>query len=294
MCAAASQAASGNTRLELRVPRSQLLPKRRRSASRWPARPMARRRSRCRLLELAGAITYQNLRPSDDLRLDGDGYWMGTVVLQASQAAAGNYTAGTQTRASLSRPKRRRSRYGAEPDLRCCAVHGDASSTHRARSPIQSFPDRNHLRPTVTITGVGTVVLQASQAASGNYTAGTQNATFTVASEAQTSPSRPRVTVTYGVSRSTLSATASSGLTVTFNVVSVQRPLGQHADDHRTRHRGGSGEPTRNDEYGAAPQVTQSIVSTRPVHHRSSVHRTLNAGKPAIHRHCEQREQQPS
>ena len=33
---------------------------------------------------------------------------------------------------------------------------------------------------TVTITGVGTVVLQASQAASGNYTAGTQNASFTV------------------------------------------------------------------------------------------------------------------
>jgi RHS repeat-associated protein len=33
---------------------------------------------------------------------------------------------------------------------------------------------------TVTITGVGTVVLQASQAASGNYTTGTQNASFTV------------------------------------------------------------------------------------------------------------------
>jgi hypothetical protein len=33
---------------------------------------------------------------------------------------------------------------------------------------------------TVTITGVGTGVLQASQAANGNYTAGTQNASFTV------------------------------------------------------------------------------------------------------------------
>jgi hypothetical protein len=39
---------------------------------------------------------------------------------------------------------------------------------------------------TVTVTGVGTVVLQASQAASGNYTAGTQNATFTVSAEAPT------------------------------------------------------------------------------------------------------------
>jgi ABC-type anion transport system duplicated permease subunit len=39
---------------------------------------------------------------------------------------------------------------------------------------------------TVTITGVGTVVLLASQTASGNYAIGTQNASFTVSAEAPT------------------------------------------------------------------------------------------------------------
>jgi hypothetical protein len=37
----------------------------------------------------------------------------------------------------------------------------------------------------LTITGTGTVVLQASQAASGNYAAATQNVSFTVSAGAQ-------------------------------------------------------------------------------------------------------------
>jgi trimeric autotransporter adhesin len=56
---------------------------------------------------------------------------------------------------------------------------------------------------TVTITGVGTVVLQASQAANGNYTPGTQNATFTVSAEPLTiTASSP--TVSYGASAPTI------------------------------------------------------------------------------------------
>ena len=39
---------------------------------------------------------------------------------------------------------------------------------------------------TVTLTGAGTVVLQASEAADSNYTAGTKNATFTVGQAAPT------------------------------------------------------------------------------------------------------------
>ena len=39
---------------------------------------------------------------------------------------------------------------------------------------------------TATLTGAGTVTLQASEAAAGNYTAGTQTATFMVLQAAQT------------------------------------------------------------------------------------------------------------
>jgi hypothetical protein len=74
---------------------------------------------------------------------------------------------------------------------------------------------------TVTITGGGLVVLQASQAASGLYPAGIQNAIFLIAPEAQTitfpAPSSPVIPSSPPVA---LSATASSGLPVTFSVVS--------------------------------------------------------------------------
>jgi RHS repeat-associated protein len=73
----------------------------------------------------------------------------------------------------------------------------------------------------VTLTGAGTVALQASQAAAGNYTAGTQNATFTVASESQSITfAGPASPVNYGVAPITLSASSTSGLAVTFSVLS--------------------------------------------------------------------------
>jgi hypothetical protein len=61
---------------------------------------------------------------------------------------------------------------------------------------------------TVTITGVGTVVLQASQAANGNYTAGTQNASFTVS----------KATPTVGLSSSSNPSTYSGSVTFTATV----------------------------------------------------------------------------
>jgi len=67
---------------------------------------------------------------------------------------------------------------------------------------------------------VGTVVLQASQAANGNYTAGTQNASFTVSVAAQTISFPNPGTQTYGVAPITLTANATSGLTVTYSVTS--------------------------------------------------------------------------
>jgi len=74
---------------------------------------------------------------------------------------------------------------------------------------------------TVTLTGAGTVVLQASVAANGNFATGTQNATFTVAKEAQaiTFPA-PGSPVSVGAGPIPLSATATSGLPITYSILS--------------------------------------------------------------------------
>ncbi len=74
---------------------------------------------------------------------------------------------------------------------------------------------------TVTLTGAGTVVLQASEVAAGAYNAGTQQATFTVGPAAQTITFPALATpLTYGVAPVPLAATASSGLGVSFSVLS--------------------------------------------------------------------------
>ena len=74
---------------------------------------------------------------------------------------------------------------------------------------------------TVTLTGVGTAMLQASQAASGNYAAATQNATFTIAAGSQTIAfTAPASPINFGAAPVSLSASASSGLGVTFSVLS--------------------------------------------------------------------------
>jgi hypothetical protein len=115
---------------------------------------------------------------------------------------------------------------------------------------------------TVTLTGAGTVVLQASQAASGNYTLGTQTVTFTVATESQTITfSAPASPVNYGVSPITLSASASSGLAITFSVLS-----GPATVSGSTLTITGAGtvvvaaNQAGNTNYAAAAQVSQSIV----------------------------------
>jgi uncharacterized repeat protein (TIGR01451 family) len=106
----------------------------------------------------------------------------GTVVLQASQAAAGNYAAGSQN-ASFT--------VAAEVPTIGFAVpnhtYGDAPFTVAATSnstgaftySVVSGP-ATISGSMVTLTGAGTVVLQASQVAAGNYAAGSQNGPFAV------------------------------------------------------------------------------------------------------------------
>ena len=74
---------------------------------------------------------------------------------------------------------------------------------------------------TVTLTGAGTVTLQAAQAASGIYTAGSANATFQVAKLSQTITfAQPATPIAFTAAPLTLNATASSGLPVVFSILS--------------------------------------------------------------------------
>lgn len=108
---------------------------------------------------------------------------LGSVTLQASQAAAGNYTAGTQTATftisagaptiTFTVPNQT---YGAAP----FSVSATSNSTGAFTYSVVSGP-ATVSGSTVTLTGVGSVTLQASQAAAGNFAAATQTATFTVA-----------------------------------------------------------------------------------------------------------------
>jgi len=188
----------------------------------------------------------------------------GTVVLQASQAAAGNYTSGTQTATftvagnaptiSFTVPNHT---YGDAPFTVAATSNSSGAITYSVVSGPSTISGS-----TVTLTGAGSVVLQASQVAAGNYTAGTQTATVTVAKESQTITfSAPASPVNYGVAPISLSVSASSGLAVAFNVVS-----GPGTISGSTLTITGAGtvvvaaNQAGNTNYAAATQVTQSLV----------------------------------
>src|SRR6202022_3231696 len=111
-----------------------------------------------------------------------------TVVLQASQAADTNYLAATQNATftvaagtptiSFAVPGHT---YGDAP----VTVSATSNSTGAFTYTVVSGP-ATIAGSTVTLTGAGTVVLQASDAASGNYGATTKNTTFTVAAATPT------------------------------------------------------------------------------------------------------------
>jgi hypothetical protein len=112
---------------------------------------------------------------------------VGTVTLSASQAASGNYTTATATTSftvtaappvlpTLSFASIASQIYGTEP----FQVNATSASSGAVTYAVVSGP-ATISGSTVTLTGVGTVVLSASQAASGNYAAATATTSFTVA-----------------------------------------------------------------------------------------------------------------
>ena len=119
----------------------------------------------------------------------------------------------------------------------------------------------------LTVTGVGTIQIAANQSGNGNYTAATQVMQSIVVNQASQTISftPPTTPVIYGVSPITLSATATSGLGVTFSVVS-----GPGTISGSTLTVTGAGtiviaaNQAGNTNYTAAPQVTQSVVVNPP------------------------------
>ena len=145
----------------------------------------------------------------------------GTVVLQALQAADSNYLAAAQTvtftvtsinpTISFMVPNHN---YGDVP----FTVAATSNSTGAFTYTVVSGP-ATIAGSTVTLTGTGTVVLQASQAADSNYAGATKNATFTVAAIA------PAITFTipnhtFGDAPFTVSASSNSVGALAYAVVS--------------------------------------------------------------------------
>ena len=146
---------------------------------------------------------------------------LGTVTLKATQAATANYTTNYKTTSftvsqgtaaiTFSVPNH----VVGDPDFTVAAT---SASTGAFTYTVVSGP------ATVTgnkvhLTGAGTVVLKAAQAATTNYTANSTTATFTV-----TNPSAPITfavpTHTYGDADFTVSASSASAGAYTYTLVS--------------------------------------------------------------------------
>lgn len=111
---------------------------------------------------------------------------IGTVVLNAAQAASGNYSAASATTSFIVNPGDPALAFVPIPSQTSTAPPFTVSTTTKSSGSIAysvvSGP-ATIAGNTVTLTGaVGTVNLQASQAASGNYTAATATTSFAVTS----------------------------------------------------------------------------------------------------------------
>jgi hypothetical protein len=192
----------------------------------------------------------------------------GTIVVAANQAGNATYAAALQVTHSIvvNQPSQSIAftapaspvTYGVSP----IALSATASSGLAVTFRILSGPGTIS-GSTLTITGVGTVVVTASQAGNATYAAAPQVTHSIVVSQpsqtiAFTAPASP---VTYGVSPIALTATASSGLAVTLGVVS-----GPGTISGSTLTITGIGtvvvaaNQAGNGTYTAAPQVTRTVV----------------------------------
>jgi parallel beta-helix repeat protein len=195
----------------------------------------------------------------------------GTVTIQASQAGNTNYnpaTAVTQgftvTKANqtINFPSIPSKTYGDAP----FAISATASSSLPLTFTVISGP-ATIAGNIVTLTGSGTVTIQASQAGNTNYNPATAvSQGFTVAKANQTINFPGIPSKTYGDAPFAISATASSGLPVSFTVIS-----GPATISGNTVTLTGSGtvsiqaSQAGNANYNAAISVTQSFTVSSAV-----------------------------
>ena len=147
----------------------------------------------------------------------------GSVVVGASQVASGNYTAAsTQVSFSVS---------GLTPTLTFSPVANQTygrgsvmvSATSNSPAPITytvvSGP-ATIVGNVLTLNGSGTVVVGASQAASGGYTAANAQVNFSVSAQTPALTLSPVANQTYGSGSVRLAATSNSPAAITYAVVS--------------------------------------------------------------------------
>ena len=171
-----------------------------------------------------GAITYAIL--SGPAMVSGTTVTLtgtGQVTVQASQVAAGNYTAAT-TQVS----------FNVDPAVPTLALHAVANQTYGAApftvSAISNSPAAMSYSVvsgpatvsgnTVSLNGLGNVVLQVTQAASGNYAAATATTSFTVLGQTPQLTFSPIANQTLGVAPFPVTASSASRGQVTYAVVS--------------------------------------------------------------------------
>ena len=193
---------------------------------------------------------------------------VGTVVVAADQAGNTTYSAATEVTQSIVVTQASQTvaftapatpiTYSTTP----ITLSATASSGLSVVFSVVSGP-ATVSGNSLTISGVGTVVVAANQAGTANYAAASQVTQSIVVNQASqtinfTAPSTP---VTYSAAPITLSATASSGLSVVFSVVSGPATVSGNA---LTLTGPGTvvvaANQSGNASYAAASQVTHSIV----------------------------------
>jgi hypothetical protein len=176
----------------------------------------------------AGAITYSVV--SGPATVSGSTVTLtgvGTVTLQASQAAAGSYTAataqtsfvvnpGSPALAFISVPSQT---FGAAPFVVSTTTKSGGSIAYSVVSGPATVSGNQ-----VTLTGAGTVMLQANQAAAGNYTAATATTTFSVTTATGTTAPKLAFVAnwgeTFGAVPFTVSATSASSGSINYSIAS--------------------------------------------------------------------------
>jgi N-acetylneuraminic acid mutarotase len=192
----------------------------------------------------------------------------GIVVVAASQAGNANYLPAPQVRQSIVVNKAAQTiafapphspvTYGVKP----ITLNATASSGLSVTFSVLSGPARL-AGSTLTITGAGPVAVTANQAGNADYSPAPRvTRTVTVNKASQTIAfAPPHSPVTYGAKPITLSAVASSGLSVTFSVLSGPASV---AGSTLTVTGAGpvavAANQAGNTDYSPAPRVTRTVT----------------------------------